>query len=139
MSLNLSINVQLPKGTNEKFVIYILSSWDNLDNHKKIEMLSFLENLPTSGIIVSVPEYIFVIREDINILPSLFSDTKIFSIWTLHKNGSIYCVKSSICGLFQYDKVLGMAIAKSFPSGTFMWDVCRFPDEKRNEKGYFIF
>lgn len=62
----------------------------------------------------------------------------LFDFSAISNNGTIYSGKTSIVGLFNYDRVLGLAVAKSFPSGTFSFDVTKFEGE-RQLNGYLVF
>lgn len=91
------------------------------------------------NVVIDVPGYLFVSRSVCTISPSKTSDTKMFEITLISDDGFINCGKNSIIGVFNYNKDLGLAIAKSFPSGTFPWEIMKFEGQKQNEHGYVIF
>lgn len=138
MSCKLELDVVFPECLDvEKF----LKVWKRATLHKKIDLLNVLYRTNMSGdvVCVDVQGYLFVSRSKCNIQPSKKSDTTLFEITTLSDDGTPFCCKNSIIGLFNHDKSLALAIAKSFPNGTFLWDAARFEGEKYNDAGYVVF
>lgn len=134
-SYKFEVELNIPDGFD---IVKMTNLWNTSSMDEKLDLLTFLHRTKSSGVVVPVPGYIFVSRSDVSIHPSRDSDAKPFGLRALRDDGLILSGNNSIIGLFNYDKELGMAIAKSFPSGTFRWDVCHFANERKNKDGYVV-